>query len=856
MVRECVEWVERMGSHAKRMLRLAACTGLASVLAIAHAHAQQQARSPASAPQPANQQSRDRMLIEAKEMVYNNDRNTVEAVGNVQIFYQGRTLEADRIVYNRTTKRVFADGNARLTEANGQVVTGSRFELTDDFREGFIDTLRTENPDRSRFAAPRAERSGGDTVSFQTGTYTACEPCKDNPEKPPLWQVRSQRIIHKGDEKTIYFESSRLEFLGVPIAYVPYFWSPDATVKRQTGLLAPTVYSSNALGYGVGVPVFINLAPNYDLTLTPTVFSRQGFLGIAEWRHRVTNGSYTIRGAGIFPSDRNAFAAPPVGAGGKSFRGMIETFGNFDINRNWRFGWDVAGATDRYFFQNYRLRVHGLTATFFREITSQAYLNGQSANAWFDARAYHFRPLNFIDWQKQQAIVHPVVDYNRRFDGPAGLGGEFSLTANVTSLTREQAAFQTIPTPGTDAASGKTPFASRYLVNEPNASYYEGCYLYRRGECVLRGIAGTVSRASVEASWRRRIFDPIGQVWTPFASIRADAFGVQLKDSGGFNNSFQAAFGAQDGSFHRVMPAIGLNYEYPFLLSGLGNHVISPVAQIVARPSESNILRTPNEDSQSVFFDDTNLFALNRFSGFDRTEGGVRVAYGLNYSGTHTNGWHTNAMFGQSHQLSGRNSYAIRDIGVSGADTGLDKRTSDYVARMQFIPSSMFSLTAKGRFDDRNFTPRTIDVTAGFNLNPVSLSATYARYEPQPQQGFPFRREGLVLGSGLRLTENWSARASAFYNLGKRVQDQLVNNNFNTPRWALSTLGVGLNYRDECTVFDVSYITAFQDSSEGTRRRTNQAIMFRLELRTLGAVNFRQALGEQSSTGGIDGVGR
>jgi LPS-assembly protein len=146
---------------------------------------------------------KDQLLLEARELVYDNDRNTVTAVGDVELNYKGRTLQADRVVYDRASGRVTAEGNARLTETDGTVVTASRFELTDDFRSGFIDSLRITQattdqgrPVTARFSAPRAERIEGETTVFERGTYTACEPCKANPEKPPLWQVKAARIIH------------------------------------------------------------------------------------------------------------------------------------------------------------------------------------------------------------------------------------------------------------------------------------------------------------------------------------------------------------------------------------------------------------------------------------------------------------------------------------------------------------------------------------------------------------------------------------------------------------------------------------------------------------------------------------
>ena len=87
----------------------------------------------------------------------------------------------------------------------------------------------------------RADRAKGNYTVLQNGVYTACEPCKDDPKKPPLWQVQAARIIHDEGEKMLYFEDARIEFFGVPLAYVPFMSAPDPTVKRKSGFLFPTV---------------------------------------------------------------------------------------------------------------------------------------------------------------------------------------------------------------------------------------------------------------------------------------------------------------------------------------------------------------------------------------------------------------------------------------------------------------------------------------------------------------------------------------------------------------------------------------------------------------------------------------
>ena len=216
--------------------------------------------------------------------------------GSVQLFYQGRVLQADKVIYERATKRVYAEGHAKMTDEHGDVVYGTRFELSDDFRDGFIDSVQALTADKTRFSSPRVERSNGDITVLQNGAYTACEPCKDHPERPPFWQVRATKIIENQETHTIYYENAQLLFWGFPVFWWPYFSSPDATVNKQTGILAPSIVSGSNLGTGFSMPYFINLAPNYDLTLIPTYLSKQGLLGEIDWRQRTVERRPTTSG--------------------------------------------------------------------------------------------------------------------------------------------------------------------------------------------------------------------------------------------------------------------------------------------------------------------------------------------------------------------------------------------------------------------------------------------------------------------------------------------------------------------------------------------------------------------------------
>ena len=834
-------WTRRARLHLGKVGWILLSTVAAAALTLPSAARAQTVNERLAARSQPNQT--DKLLVEAREIVYDNDKNTVAAVGDVHVYYQGRALQADRVVYDRNTSRVHAEGNARLTESDGTVATGDRFELTDDFKDGFIDTLRVETADKTRFSAPRAERTAGETTVFQRGTYTACEACKKDPSRPPLWQVKAAKIIHNNSERMIYYEDATIEFYGIPLAYIPYFSTPDPTVRRKTGFLSPRYVYSSALGYGASAPFFWAIAPDYDLTLTPTILSRQGFLGQAEWRQRFETGSYNIRAAGIFQQDKAAFSEPPYGAANKDFRGSIESTGRFNINQQWAWGWDVALLSDKWFLENYKVRSESLTSTFFKESTSTVYLTGRSETGFFDMRGYYFRTLSYDDWQKQQPVVYPTLDYNKRIQAPWAIGGEIELDANITHLSRSAAQYQAVPG----------------IVNGvyPTGSTYETCTVFSSAQCLVRGIGGSYTRISTSATWQREFVDPLGQTWKPFAGIRVDGFAMNLKTTNYQNSEISNFLNPNDNLSARVMPTVGLEYRYPFVATtqGWGTHIIEPIAQIVVRPSETRIGKLPNEDAQSLVFDDTNIFEWNKFSGYDRVEGGVRANVGAKYSVTTETGGYGDILIGQSYQVAGQNSYAGADIAHTGMNSGLETDQSDYIARVHMAPNENFSFTGRGRFDEQTFALERLELQANAKVGPVTANAMYARYAAQPQLGYPYRREGLLTGATLQLSTNWSVNGSVLFDLDRYITERanyatVGVTNGSSNRWSVANMSIGARYQDECLTLGVTYLSSYKNDSTGTRS-PDKTVMVTLELRTLGEIKFSQNLNTSSSTDGI-----
>src|SRR6185312_16394123 len=192
-----------------------------------------------------------------------------------------------------------ANGDIRLKDPNGNILQADRAQLEDHFREGFAEHLRLLLTNDTTITAEYATRHQGYLTIYEHVTYTRCQTCILS-DGTPLWQIRSRETTHNEREATIYHKDATFEFAGVPIITLPHFSQPDPTVRRRTGFLMPTVSFKGIYGIGLTTPYFINLAPNYDLTLMPMVTTKQGLLAHGEWRHRLEDGQYYIDAGGIY----------------------------------------------------------------------------------------------------------------------------------------------------------------------------------------------------------------------------------------------------------------------------------------------------------------------------------------------------------------------------------------------------------------------------------------------------------------------------------------------------------------------------------------------------------------------------
>ena len=361
---------------------------------------------------------------------------------------------------------------------------------------------------RRAWPRPAPTAASGNYTVFENGVYTACAPCKDDPKKPPLWQVKGARIIHDQTEKMMYFENARLEFFGMPMAYMPYFSTPDPTVKRKTGFLMPycdlvhadTASASRRRSTG-------RSRRTTTLTFTPRFTTRQGVLMQGEFRQRLINGAYQIRAYGINQLD------PERRSTGHARRSRVprrhRDHGPVRAERQMDLGLGRrrccptrrSSRTTAWRSTSDPLQSFLNLPT---EAISQLYLTGVGNRSYL-RRAHDLLSTASpeADVQSQVPVIHPVIDYTNVINHPV-LGGEFSYKINLTSLSRDSAAFDPITTTG----QHQRPVPAD-IRRSAGAGYPRNC--------LLRGIPGTYTRLPAEAHWRQSFTDPIGQIWTPFA---------------------------------------------------------------------------------------------------------------------------------------------------------------------------------------------------------------------------------------------------------------------------------------------------------------------------------------------------
>ncbi len=490
-------------------------------------------------------------------------------------------------------------------------------------------------------------------------TFTSCEACKDDPDGKLPWKIRAKEVVHDEEEKSIKFKNAWLSVYDVPVLYTPYFSHPDGTQTRKSGFLTPSAGYSSDLGAYAENHYYWSIAPDRDLTVGVRAMTQAAPLALTEYRQRWDQTSLVF-------NTGTTYSARPEEQNGQDIvikdelRGHIFGEVRTDINDLWRAGLDVEAISDDQYGRQY-------------DITSEDVLENRLYAERFENRNYAlaqmqlFQDVRVSDLEGDQPAVLPEFSAN------------FIGDPNSVPLIK-----------------------GRWDAN------FSMLNLFRDGN------EQDMSRFSTDLGWKRRLVSDYGLVSDINANVSGDVYYVSDRNESDIWTT------SEDGNSKetRLLPQLHMVSSYPMVKQlETVQWRVEPLAAVTIAPTAGDNDDIPNEDSQNVQIDASNLFSANRFPGQDKVEDASRVTYGVRTGFTGERNTGGEVFLGQSYRLDKDNNPFLNG-------SGLNKQASDVVG---YIKGNYEDYTLQYRFqlDNENLNPERHELDASADWNRLRLNANY-----------------------------------------------------------------------------------------------------------------------------------
>lgn len=641
----------------------------------------------------AQAQTDNQVLLVADDIAETENGNIVTATGAVEATHSQRILRADRVIYNKLTGIVRATGNVSIIEEDGSVRFADEVEVNENLDDGYAVGFSTRLPEGGIASANSAVHQPNGITALDQAIYTACEVCEENGSRP-TWAFRARRAVLNENNDIISYRDAVVEIAGIPILYIPYFFHPDPTAGRRSGLLAPGIGGSSRLGASFSQPYHHVISPSSDLTITPNFYTKVRPLLEVEYRKRFWAGELNLQGSFTFERD---FDNDGVRFGDEEVRGHVFANGDFNIDNTWSWGFGIERASDDLFTLRYSIEGEDVSRGLFdsqpRTLLSQAYAVGQTESFYSETALIFFQDLRIDSTSfPEPPITTPLGFTEKVFD--LNKYGRLNVNASAAILNR-------------NVDAGVTP-----SVNPDSR------------------------RLSFGTEWSATRVLPGGIVAEPFADARADYYDLDPIASG-------------EDTVFRGLGSVGAKLSWP--LARKGNNVdllIEPTVLGAWGLSNTNNEAIPIEDSILFELDETRLFESNGFANFDLYEGDGRLAVGLTGK----------AIFkgGQTVDFSAGRRWRSRADDAFDVASNLDGTSSDWVGAVSADFGSLLRVGVRTRLDSEDFSVNRIDANVATTLWRIQASARYFRVDEDIRPGISARDEGFQVSSQFRLTKNYS----------------------------------------------------------------------------------------------------
>ncbi len=380
---------------------------LAALLAPAHSlPVQAQDSAPGE-----QQKTKDAVLIADNLQVVG--RNRLIAEGHVEAFYDGKRLNAARIVYDRKEDKLTIEGPITLSDGADVVILADSGELDRGLENGLLRGARMIMNQQLQLAAVQISRVGGRYSQLYKVAASSCRVCDS--DTPPLWQIRARKTTHDQETRQLYFENAQLRIMDVPVFWLPRLRLPDPTVKRATGFLIPSLKQNTQLGLGLKMPYFIRMGDSRDLTLTPYLSSKTRTLEL-RYRQAFRNGRIEFNGA---------LSSDSIRSGN---RGYLFGEGLFDLRNDYQLSFNIEAVSDRAYLVEYDYSDKD-------RLESEAALTRVRRDEYTRAALTSYQTLREGEDNSTLPTIIGAVEYEKRFF-PKLLGGEARLSLGAHSHYR------------------------------------------------------------------------------------------------------------------------------------------------------------------------------------------------------------------------------------------------------------------------------------------------------------------------------------------------------------------------------------------------------------------------------------
>ncbi|HEX8056395.1 MAG TPA: LPS assembly protein LptD [Novosphingobium sp.] len=687
------------------------------------------------------------IAFEADEVEYDDNNQTVTAKGSVVLRRQDQSVRADTVTWNRDTGQIVATGNIRMVDADGNQIFTDKVELTDELKTGAMENLLLALREGGRLAATSGKRIANGDVVLTHASYTACE-VEDEDGCP---KQPTWRITAS---QVVYQQDKKsVRFKGARlelfgIRLMPLPGLVVATDGRAiSGPLIPDLRLSASNGVEISESWYQRLSDNRDLTATAYVYTKAPPMLSAQYRALTEKGAYQITGYAT-KSSLISVSGQPQDSNSNEFRGYIYANGKLQLSPTWSITASIRRATDRTFLRRYDISRDD-------RLRSMIDIERIDDDSYFSLAGWATQTLRVNDDQGQVPLALPVLDYRRRLADPL-LGGRIQLQVNSLGISR------------TDGQDTQRAFAS--------------------------------------AQWDLTKITSMGQQVTFTALVRGDLYHSDDNDL-----TPTLIYRGLPGWQSRGVATAAVDIKWPLVGQVFGgSQVLTPRFQIVATPSVKN-LAVPNEDSRAVDLEDSNLFALNRFPGYDRVEDGVRFTYGLDWQ-FEAPRWKIKTTIGQSYRLT--NEPQLLPDG-----TGLSSRTSDIVGRAEVYYRGFLKFTERFRLDKDSFAVRRNEFDATIGDNKTYAEIGYVRLNRDITELEDLQdREELRVAGRVAFKKYWSLFGSAVVNLTDRQEDPTnLSDGFQPLRTRL-----GVAYQDDCLELSFTWRRDYVATGDARKGNTFQ----------------------------------